>query len=105
MKITRVGAHPDMGADTENQFCAEVTVTTKDGNKVSVRIDHQLGRGPDNPMSRDELWAKFEDCARRALPEDRILPLFEMLENLDALDSLADLTATMTPAKGRKKVG
>ena len=109
MKITRVGAHPDMAADGDNQFGAEVTVTTRDGNKVSVRIDHQLGRGLDNPMSREELWAKFEDCARRALPEDRILPLFEMLENLETLDSLADLTAVMTLAqgnkKGRKKVG
>ena len=94
-----------MAADGDNQFGAEVTVTTRDGGKVSARIDNQLGRGPDNPMSRDELWAKFEDCARRALPEDRILPLFEMLENLEALGSVADLTAAMTPIKKDKKVG
>jgi len=105
MEITRVGEHPDMGADSDNQFGAEVTVTTKDGDTLSARIDHQLGRGPDNPMNRDELWAKFEDCARRALPEERIVPVFEMLETLETLGTVADLTAAMPPLRKEEKVG
>ena len=100
-----VGEHPDMGAETDNQFGAEVTVTRRDGESVSARIDHQLGRGPANPMTGDELWAKFEDCAGRVLPQDRIVAAFDLLENLDALDAVAKLTATMAFENRREKVG
>ena len=92
LPLIEVGEHPDMAADSENQFCAEVIVTTRDGARLSARLDHQLGRGPSNPMSRDELWTKFEDCAALALPKSKIRPLFEMLENLETLGSVADLT-------------
>ena len=92
LPLIGVGEHPDMAAESENQFCAEVIVTTRNGTRLSARIDHELGRGPSNPMSRDELWTKFEDCAALALPEPRIRPLFEMLENLETLGSVADLT-------------
>jgi hypothetical protein len=56
-------------------------------------------------MSRDELWAKFDDCAQRALPADSVLPLFEMLENLEDISSLSDLTTAMTPPRKEEKVG
>ena len=92
LPLIGVGEHPDMAAESENQFCAEIIVTTRNGTRRSARIDHELGRGPSNPMSRDELWTKFEDCAALALPEPRIRPLFEMLENLETLGSVADLT-------------
>lgn len=96
MALIGFGEHPDMAADSENQLGSEVIVTTRDGNKLSARIDHQIGRGPANPMSPDELWAKFEDCASRALPGERIRPLFEMLETLEAVPSMTDLTAAVT---------
>jgi hypothetical protein len=41
------------------------------------------GRGGDHPMSSEELWEKFDDCARRALPRQDIMPLFERLETLE----------------------
>ena len=100
MALIGVGEHPDMAADSENQLGAEVIVTTRDGNKLAARIDHQIGRGPANPMSPDELWAKFEDCALKALPGERIRPLFEMLENLEAVRSMTDLTGAVTLESG-----
>ena len=100
MALIGVGGHPDMAADSENQLGAEVIVTTRDGNKLSARIDHQIGRGPANPMSGDELWRKFRDCAGRALPAERIRPLFEMLENLEAVRSMTDLTDAVTLESG-----
>ena len=96
MALIGVGEHPDMRAESENQLGAEVIVTTRDGNRLSARIDHQIGRGPANPMSPDELLAKFEDCALRALPGERIRPLFEMLENMEAVQSMTDLTGAVT---------
>ncbi len=105
MDIVTVGEHPDMGAETDNQFGAEVTVTREGGKTVSARIDHQLGRGPANPMSRDELWAKFEDCAGRVLPQDRILAVFDLLENFETLSAITDLTTIMVTENRREKIG
>jgi 2-methylcitrate dehydratase PrpD len=105
MEAVSVGEHPEMGADTDNQFGAEVIVTKQDGETVSARIDHQLGRGPANPMSRDELLAKFEDCAGRVLPANGILPVFEQLENFEGLSTITDLTNALTPQHRSKKVG
>ena len=95
MALMTTGEHPDMPADSPQQFAAEVIVTAKGGSKLSARQDHQIGRGPANPMSGDELWQKFRDCAGRALPEERIGPLFEMLRQFETLASLAELTAVI----------
>jgi hypothetical protein len=43
-------------------------------------------------MSTHELWEKFEDCAKRVLPRGHIAPLFDLLGNIDALGSIAELT-------------
>ena len=95
MALMTTGEHPDMPADSPQQFAAEVIVTAKGGTRLSARQDHEIGRGPANPMSGDELWQKFRDCAGRALPEERIGPLFEMLGQFETLASLAELTAAM----------
>jgi 2-methylcitrate dehydratase PrpD len=100
-----VGEHPDMGVDTANQFGAEVTVTRQSGEVVSARIDHEIGRGPANPMSRGELSAKFEDCAGRVLSPDRIATAFALLENFETLSAITDLTAALTPTSRREKIG
>jgi len=48
------------------------------------------GRGGDHPISGEELWENFDDCARRALPKQDIMPLFERLETLE---KVADIRA------------
>jgi len=109
--LVRVGAHPEMPADSEEQFAAEVIVTTRAGRKHSARVPHQICRGLANPMSREELWAKFEDCALRALSPAQIRPLFEMLERLDGAASMRDITDAVAVGRAaaakleRKKVG
>jgi hypothetical protein len=44
-------------------------------------------------MSDEELFEKFDDCARRALPRDQIAPLYDRLENLAAVADIAQVTA------------
>lgn len=78
-----------------SEFAAEVVVTMADGSKFSNLNDVDMGRGLNNPMSADELWEKFEDCARRSLEEQAIAPLFERLQNLETVGNLRDLTAMM----------
>ena len=83
--------HPDMADDATEQFGAEIRVTLHDGRMVARRVDGLIGRGRDNPMSGDELWAKFQDCARRALPKEDLLPLFDRLESLETVSDICDI--------------
>jgi 2-methylcitrate dehydratase PrpD len=84
--------HPDM----PRPWGAEVVVTTTDGRRLASRIDDYERRAPDaRPMTGDELWTKFADCARRTLPEPRIAPLFERLGRIDTLAGVAEVSALL----------
>ena len=89
--------HPDMPDDSPKQFGAEVVVTMNDGRRLARRIDHLVCRGGDNPMSTEELFEKFEDCAARALAHDQIAPLFERLETLETVTDLGQVTRLLEP--------
>ena len=97
LPLIETRAHPDMPDDSPKQFGAEVIVTTKAGNRLSRRIDHLVGRGGDNPMSNEELFEKFEDCASRALAHDQIAPLFERLETLEMASDINQVTRLLEP--------
>ena len=93
MARTEARPHPDMPDASPLQWGAEVVVTTRDGQRLASRLDDFERRGPGGlPMSTAELWEKFEDCAKRALPRGNIAPLFDALGNVEALDGVADLT-------------
>jgi len=89
---TTARPHPDMADDAVEQFGAEVRVTLRDGRVVAERVDGLIGRGGANPLSSQELWEKFYDCGRRALPKQDILPLFERLESLEKVKDIRDVT-------------
>lgn len=109
LDITTATPHPDMADDAPTQFGAEVRVTLRDGRVLSRRIDDMAGRGGDHPMTSDELWTKFEDCARRALPKQDVMPLFERLETLEKVPDIRTVTRLLarraTPAEALAKTG
>jgi 2-methylcitrate dehydratase PrpD len=84
LDVTQARPHPDMADDAAEQWGAEVIVTMQDGRVLSRRVENLIGRGGDNPMTADELWEKFSDCAARSLPREQIAPLFERFETLEA---------------------
>jgi len=90
--VTEARPHPDMADDGAEQWGAEVAVTLREGRRVSRRVDDLVGRGGDNPMSNEELWEKFSDCAARSLPREQIAPLFERLETLDTVADVNQVT-------------
>ena len=93
MARTEARPHPDMPDDSPLQWGAEIVVTTRDGRRLASRLDDFERRGPGaSPMSSDELWEKFEDCAQRALPRGNIAPLFDLLGNIEALGKVGELT-------------
>ena len=75
---------------------------TSDPVDPQRRIDHRLGRGPDHPMSRDEMWDKFSDCAGRVLSPDRILGVFEQLNTFCQLSQISAVTEAIEGAWSSK---
>ena len=97
LQITRARAHPGMADDAEEQSGAQVTVTLRDGRRLSRRVDQLVGRGGKSAMTRDEMWEKFEDCAERSLPRERLREVFDMLEGLDSVGDINELTRLLQP--------
>jgi len=95
LDITQASAHPDMRDDAEEQWGAEVIVTLKDGRSVRRRIENLVGRGGAYPMTSEELWDKFSDCAEKVLPREQVAPLFERLETLEGATDVAQVTRLM----------
>jgi 2-methylcitrate dehydratase PrpD len=102
MPRVTVRAHPEMADDSPHQWGAEVVVTLTSGERLASRIDDYPRRGPGgDPMRREELWAKFENCAGLALPRAQVAPLFALLEKLDALPNLTEASRLMECRKRR----
>ena len=75
-----------------------IEVTLKDGRTLVQPSDERYRGGPENPFTRADLHAKFTDCAQLFLPADRIQRVLELLEPVDRLDDVRELTRAMTPA-------
>lgn len=72
---------------------AEVSVKLNDGSTRTKRIDNMVGRSGDNAMSRDELYAKYADCASKVISADDAEASFEALMDLETVTDFGKLTA------------
>ena len=81
----------------------EIVVKLANGNEYAYRVDAPKG-DPQNPMTDEELSAKFRDCARCLLSETKIENMLEMVNKLDSLDNISKLmelvTYTETSSRG-----
>jgi 2-methylcitrate dehydratase PrpD len=84
---------------------AEVTLYLRCGRVFSRRVDHARG-SPRNPLSDDELVAKFRDAAGAALTPAEADRAIDTLWRLDALDDVRPAIALVagSPALTRKTV-
>jgi 2-methylcitrate dehydratase PrpD len=64
----KVGYELDPTIDYPRQFIGQVAVRLRDGRRLEESQDHPRG-GPDSPMSRDEVEAKFRGNASLAVPD------------------------------------
>ena len=97
-------AHPDMPDDSPLQWGAEVVVHLADGRRLASRSDDYARRGPGGePMSRDDLWTKFSDCAERVLPRAQIAPLFEKLATIETVGATSDVTRLLETAASQSR--
>jgi 2-methylcitrate dehydratase PrpD len=75
-----------------------VKVRTKDGSTVEWETTVVRGSAAD-PLSKEELIAKFLDNAAVALPEGEAREVMQLVEALDGADKIAALTAIVGQAR------
>jgi 2-methylcitrate dehydratase PrpD len=76
-----------------------VEVDLHDGRHLAQAADERYRGGPDRPFTREELHEKFTECASLVLPESAIEQVFTMLESLEDLHDVNELTRTLAPVR------
>jgi 2-methylcitrate dehydratase PrpD len=93
----RVGYDLDPTIDYPRQFVGDVRIHLRDGRMLEERQDHPRG-GPDFPLSRRDLEAKFRGNARLALSADAVE---RVVEDAGRLATLRDVGPFMSRLDGR----
>ena len=91
----QVNAHPEWPNDVASRRRTPVTITMNDGRSFNRSVEKVRG-SPGNPMTRDELVGKYRSCASRVLQAGPLERSIELLESLEAVNSVADLMDAVT---------
>lgn len=94
MEKVRMVVDPAIPGDQERHAWASVTVKLADGRVLEVPPREVAGH-PSRPLTAEALRQKFEECAGRVLPRDRVESAAEMLESLEDCPDLRSLTAIL----------
>lgn len=73
---------------------AEVSIRTRDGHSYTQLVKHPRGH-PNNPMSPDELEAKFRSLANPVLPDAQQGLVIETVRNLESLLDISGLMSLL----------
>ena len=100
--LARVHAapHPDMAMASTDHFGGEVRITLKDGSVVSRRVNQPIGRDADHPLPQDLLEAKFMSCATSSIAPDTARHLLTLLQHIDQVTGIRQITTAMLPPQG-----
>lgn len=82
--------HPEIEARGYDRIRSLVEVQLQDGRVLAREADAARGT-PQRPLSRQELAAKFSDCARLLLPEERIGPVLAAIDVLEEAEDINQL--------------
>jgi 2-methylcitrate dehydratase PrpD len=69
----------------------QVTVKLKNGQTLQSKEIVTVRGGPDFPLNREQLWAKFDDCAAVGHFEGSALKLFDAFMALDQIAHVSDI--------------
>jgi 2-methylcitrate dehydratase PrpD len=83
-------------APLAERFRTDLAVTTRDGEVHHVRIVAPHG-APWDPVTNDELVAKFHALADRVMDRDRATAIERAVVGLENLDDISDLIALLAP--------
>jgi 2-methylcitrate dehydratase PrpD len=92
---SRVGYELDPTIDYPRQFVGHLRVRLKDGRVVEEWQDHPRG-GPDSPMGRDEIEAKFRGNASLVMSDERASRVIREVRALEAQSNLETLMKSLS---------
>lgn len=76
------------------EFPSVVEIVTKNGQKYKVKVDMPKG-SVENPMSWQDIQDKFKRLALHVVAEKRADAIIELVENLESLRDVAEMTKLM----------
>ncbi len=94
MEKVRMTVDPSIGGHQETNAWSRVTLRLADGREL-VREPQGPQGHPERPLSREQLLEKFRDCARAALPAERVEAVARAIETLDEGRDVRELTALL----------
>jgi 2-methylcitrate dehydratase PrpD len=102
ISLVEFGVHPEAEAAGYEKMTTIIDIELKDGRVISGRAD--FGKGsPANPMSDEEVAAKFRECAAwGGLPPAQADLVIQRVFSLEKLGSVRELTRLLVPAPRRK---
>jgi 2-methylcitrate dehydratase PrpD len=92
----RVSYELDPTIDYPRRFIGDVRVRLRDGREIAVRQEHYRG-GPEHPIPRGEIEAKFRGNAELVLPREKVDAVLRALTGLRALPRIAPLVESLSP--------
>jgi 2-methylcitrate dehydratase PrpD len=92
----RVTYELDPTIDYPRHFIGDVRVRLASGEELVERQDHPHG-GPDHPMAREDLEAKFRGNAGLMLDAERVERIVRATTDLAGQARLTDLVASLAP--------
>ena len=95
--MSRIHAAPYTTAQfpEDNHFGAEVKVKLRGGTVLGTKVDQPAGRTSANPLSREELKGKFDNCAARVLQASQLAPLYEAIDGFEHLTDARAISTVM----------
>jgi 2-methylcitrate dehydratase PrpD len=90
----KVGYELDPTIDYPRQFIGQVAVRLRDGRRLEESQDHPRG-GPDSPMSRDEVEAKFRGNASLAVPDAQASRMISLVGNMTSQPDVHSLMRSL----------
>jgi 2-methylcitrate dehydratase PrpD len=87
---------PEIEAQGFDKIRSTVEIDLVDGRTLRQAADERYRGGPERPFTRDELYAKFTECAELVLGREAIASTLEALDSLERVSDVRELIRTMT---------
>jgi len=88
----------DIEAQGFDKIRSVVEIDLVDGRTLMRRSDDRYRGGPDRPFTRQELHAKFTDCAQLTLSAGGIQRALQAIESVRALKHVRELVQAVSPS-------
>ena len=90
----------DIEAQGFDKMRSTVEIDLTDGRKLVQKADERYRGSPEKPFTREELHAKFTDCAQLTLSAERIPKVLAQIEAVDTLGDVRQLARMMVGGSG-----